>query len=59
MEPEFGRDFTVAVVLIAAIVTLATGSIPLGVLIVAAAAAAYGIGVMLRSRSGSARQRIH
>jgi len=55
MEPDFGRDFTVAVVLIAAIVTLATGSIPLGLLVIAAAAAVLGLTVLLRSRSGSAR----
>jgi len=55
MEPEFGRDFTVAVVLIAAIVALATGSIPLGLLVIAAAAAVLGVTALIRSRSGSAR----
>jgi hypothetical protein len=55
MEPEFGRDFTVAVVLIAAIVALATASVALGVLVLAAAAAVLGIAVLVRSRAGSAR----
>lgn len=55
MAPEFGRDFTVAVVLIAAIVTLATGSIPLGLSVIAAAVAVLGLTALLRSRSGSAR----
>jgi hypothetical protein len=55
MEPEFGRDFTVAVVLIAAIVTLATDSIPLGLSVIVAAAAVLGLTAVIRSRSGSAR----
>jgi hypothetical protein len=55
MEPEFGRDFTVAVVLIAAIVALATGSIALGVLVIGAAVAVFAITVLFRSRTGSAR----
>jgi predicted branched-subunit amino acid permease len=55
MAPEFGRDFTVAVVLIAAIVTLATGSIPLGLSVIAAAVAVLALTALLRSRSGSAR----
>jgi hypothetical protein len=55
MAPEFGRDFTVAVVLIAAIVTLATGSIPLGLSVIAAAAAVLGLTALVRSRGGSAR----
>jgi hypothetical protein len=60
MEPEFGRDLTVAVVLIAAIVALATGSIPLGLSVIAAAVAVLGLTTLVRSRSGSARsQRTH
>lgn len=60
MEPEFGRDFTVAVVLIAAIVALATGSIPLGLSVIAAAIAVLGAAALIRSRSGSARhERTH
>jgi len=55
MEPEFGRDFTVAVVLIAAIVALATASVALGVLVLGAAAAVLGIALLVRSRAGSAR----
>jgi len=55
MEPEFARDFTVAVVLIAAIVALATGSIPLGLSVVAAAVAVLGLAALVRSRAGSAR----
>jgi hypothetical protein len=55
MEPEFGRDFTVAAVLIAAIVALATASVALGALVLAAAAAVFGIRVLVRSRAGSAR----
>ncbi len=60
VEPEFGRDFTVAVVLIAAIVALATGSIPLGLSVIAAALAVLGLTALIRSRGGSARgQRLH
>lgn len=55
MEPDFGRDFTVAVVLIAAIVALATGSVPLGVCVVVAAGTVLGLAALLRSRAGSAR----
>jgi hypothetical protein len=55
MEPDFGRDFTVAAVLIAAIVALATGSIPLGLSVIAAAVAVLGLTGLVRSRSGSAR----
>jgi hypothetical protein len=55
MEPEFGRDFTVAVVLIAAIVGLATGSIPLGLAVIVAAAAVLGLTTLVRARGGSAR----
>jgi hypothetical protein len=53
MEPEFGRDFTVAVVLIAAIVALATSSIVLGSLVVAAGVAAFAVGAFIRLRSAS------
>jgi Flp pilus assembly protein TadB len=56
VEPEFGRDFTVAVVLIAAIVTLATDSIPLGLSVIAAAVAVLGATGLIRSRSGSGRR---
>lgn len=60
MEPEFGRDFTVAVVLIAAIVALATGSIPLGLSVIAAAVAVLGFTALIRSRGSSARShRLH
>jgi hypothetical protein len=55
VEPEFGRDFTVAVVLIAAIVGLATGSIALGLSVIAAAIAVLGLAALVRSRSGAAR----
>jgi predicted branched-subunit amino acid permease len=55
VEPEFGRDFTVAVVLIAAIVALATGSIPLGLSVIAAAIAVLGVTALVRSKAGSAR----
>jgi hypothetical protein len=55
MEPDFGRDFTVAVVLIAAIVALATGSIALGLSVIAAAIAVLGLSALVRSRAGSAR----
>jgi hypothetical protein len=55
VEPEFGRDFTVAVVLIAAIVALATDSIPLGLSVIAAAVAVLGLTALFRSRGGSAR----
>lgn len=53
MEPDFGRDFTVAAVLIAAIVALATGSIPTGALVLAAAVAVLGVRALIRSRAGS------
>jgi hypothetical protein len=55
MEPEFGRDFTVAVVLIAAIVALATGSVALGALVIGTAVAVFAVTALLRSRAGSAR----
>jgi hypothetical protein len=55
MEPEFGRDFTVAVVLIAAIVALATSSIAVGALIIGAAVAVFAFTALVRSRAGSAR----
>jgi len=55
MEPEFGRDFTVAVVLIAAIVALATGSIALGAMIIGAAVAVFAFIALVRARAGSAR----
>jgi hypothetical protein len=53
MEPEFGRDATVAAVLIAAIVALATGSVILGVAILALAASVVGAVALIRSRAGA------
>jgi hypothetical protein len=55
MEPVFGRDFTVAVVLIAAIVAVATDSVPLGLSVIVAAAGVLGLTALVRSRGGSAR----
>ncbi|MBS1864096.1 MAG: hypothetical protein JSS68_20570 [Actinobacteria bacterium] len=53
MEPVLGRDATVATVLIAAIVALATGSVVLGGAILAAAALAFGAGALIRARHGA------
>ena len=53
MEPELGRDLTVAIVLIAAIVALATGSVVLGVALLAAVAVGVCAVVLLRARGGA------
>ena len=55
MEPELGRDATVAVVLIAAIVALATGTIALGLAVLAAAALLAGVTLLVRSLVGNPR----
>ena len=55
MQPELGRDATVAVVLIAAIVALATGTIALGVAVLAAAALLGGVAMLVRALVGSPR----
>jgi hypothetical protein len=52
MEAELGRDVTVAVVLIAAIVALATGSVVFGIAVLAAAALVLGAVALIRSRVG-------
>lgn len=53
MEPELGRDVTVAVVLIAAIVALATGSVIIGAGVLGAAAVVLGAVALFRARSGA------
>lgn len=53
MEPVLGRDATVAIVLIAAIVALATGSVLLGGAILALAALGFGVGALIRARNGA------
>ncbi len=53
MEPELGRDATVAIVLIAAIVALATGSVVLGAAILTVAAIAFGAAALIRARHGA------
>jgi hypothetical protein len=55
VEPELGRDATVAVVLIAAIVALATGTVALGLAVLAAAALVAGVTMLIRSLAGSPR----
>lgn len=50
MEPVLGRDATVAIVLIAAIVALATGSVVLGAAVLAAAVLAFGAVALIRAR---------
>jgi hypothetical protein len=52
MEPELGRDATVAVVLIAAIVALAAGSVVLGIAALGTGALVLGAVALLRSRAG-------
>ncbi len=49
VEPELGRDATVAVVLIAAIVALATGTIALGLAVLVGAGFLVGAAVAIRS----------
>jgi hypothetical protein len=55
VEPELGRDATVAVLLIAAIVAIATGTIALGLAVLAAAALVGGVTILVRSLVGSPR----
>jgi hypothetical protein len=55
VEPELGRDATVAVVLVAAIVALASGTIMLGLAVVAGASLLGGAAVLIRSRHGAPR----
>jgi hypothetical protein len=55
MQPELGRDLSVAIVLIAAIVALATGSPALGIAILAAAALLVGAVALLRARAAVPR----
>jgi hypothetical protein len=55
VEPELGRDATVAVVLVAAIVALVTGSIGFGAVILVGAALLVGAAVLIRSRHGAPR----
>jgi hypothetical protein len=55
VEPELGRDATVAVVLIAAIVALASGTIVLGLAVLAAAALVGGVTLLVRSLVGNPR----
>jgi hypothetical protein len=50
MQPELGRDATVAIVLIAAIIGLATGSIMLGAAALVVAIALIGAAALIRSR---------
>jgi len=52
MEPELGRDVTVATVLIAAIVALATGSVMFGLAVLGAAALVLGAVTLIRYRGG-------
>jgi hypothetical protein len=53
MEPELGRDASVAIVLIAAIVALATNSIALGALVLAVAVVMIGLVALIQSRGAS------
>jgi hypothetical protein len=55
VEPELGRDATVAVVLIAAIVALASGTVMLGLAVLVAAALLGGITLLVRSLVGNPR----
>ena len=55
MEPELGRDATVAIVLIAAIVALASGMVMLGLAVLVAASFLFGAAVLIRSRAGAPR----
>jgi hypothetical protein len=55
MQPELGRDASVAIVLIAAIVALATGTIALGAAILAAAGLVFAAVALIRSRAGAPR----
>ncbi len=55
MQPELGRDASVAVILIAAIVALATGTVALGAAVLAGAALLFGAVALVRARSGAAR----
>jgi heme A synthase len=57
VEPELGRDATVAVVLIAAIVTLASSTIMLGLAVLVAAALLGGVTIMVRALNRSTRPR--
>jgi hypothetical protein len=53
MQPELGRDATVAIVLIAAIVALATNSIAFGALVLAVAVAMISLVALIQSRGTS------
>jgi hypothetical protein len=55
VEPELGRDATVAIILIAAIVAMATGTIALGLAVVAGAALLAGVTLLVRSLVGHPR----
>jgi hypothetical protein len=55
VEPELGRDATVAVVLIAAIVAVASGTVMLGLAVLAAAALVGGVTLLVRSLVGNPR----
>jgi hypothetical protein len=55
MQPELGRDATVAIVLIAAIIGLTTGSIMLGAAALVGAVALIGGVALIRSRLVSPR----
>ena len=50
MEPELGRDATVAVILIAAIVALATGSVVFGIAVLGTVALVLGAVALIGSR---------
>jgi hypothetical protein len=55
MEPELGRDVTVAIVLIATIVALATGTVAFGAAVLGVAAALLGLVALIRSRAADSR----
>lgn len=55
MEPELGRDATVAIVLIAAIVALASGTIMLGLAVLVGTGLLGGAATLIRSRHGAPR----
>lgn len=60
MEPELGRDATVAIVLIAAIVAIATDSIVLGAVVLGVAAGLLGLAALIRGRvTGAGSQTGH
>jgi hypothetical protein len=55
VEPDLGRDATVATVLIAAIVALATGTIALGVAVLVGVGSLIAAAALIRSRAAAPR----